>query len=90
MAAKFITTMDNPYNYFTQFDQWYEYDTTHGYDVIGCPYNTLNYVARIACTDPDMSDHDYEEAVNAAIDEIFRMNITGNYRIVYEDESGAA
>lgn len=87
MAASFVTTMDNPYDYFTQFDEWYAWDISHGYDVIGEPYNTLNYVARIAQTDPDMSEKDYEEAVNAAVDEICRLNLTGNYKRVFEKES---
>lgn len=86
MAAAMVTTMDNPYSYWKEFDEWYAFDTSHGYDVIGEPYNTLNYIARIANTDSDMSEKDYEEAVNAAVDEIIRMNITGNYRKVYEED----
>lgn len=91
MAAAFVTTLDNPYDYFTQFDEWYAYDTSHGYDVIGQPYNTLNYVARIAGVNSAMSDGEYDEAVEKAVDEICRLNITGNYRKVYEkvgDEHG--
>lgn len=88
MAATFVTTMDNPYDYFTQFDEWYAFDISHGYDVIGQPYNTLNYVARVANTDPDMSERDYEEAVNDAVDQIVRLNLTGNYRKVYEKTAG--
>lgn len=90
MAAAFVTTMDNPYDYFTQFDEWYAYDTSHGYDVIGQPYNTLNYVAReasLAGVNSAMSDNEYELAMNDVIDEICRLNITGNYRKVYENQN---
>ena len=84
MVATFVTTLDNPYDYFTQFDEWYAYDTSHGYDVIGQPYNTLNYVARIANVNSNMTDLEYNAAVNDAVDEICRLNLTGNYRKVYE------
>lgn len=73
MVANFVTTMDNPYDYWTQFDQWYAFDTEKG-------YNTCDYVARIALTSNEMSDAEYTQAVNDAIDEILRLNVTGNYK----------
>ena len=79
MAAVFVTTLDNPYDYWTHFDEWYAFDTEKGYD-------TLNYVARIALTSTEMSKKDYERAVEDAVNEIVRLNITGNYRKTYEDE----
>ena len=36
-----ITTIDNPYNPFTQFDEWYAFDEGKGY----C---TSGYLARIS------------------------------------------
>lgn len=84
MVETFVTTMDNPYDYWTEFDEWYAFDTSHGYDVIGEPYNTLNYVARVADEmfglDSSMSKNEYTEAVNNAVDEILKQNLTGNYR----------
>lgn len=73
MAEVFLTTLDNPYDYFTQFDEWYAFDISKG-------YNTCNYLARIALTSTDMSDSDYEKAVEDAVDDIIRLNITGNYK----------
>lgn len=42
MAAKpnrekdfFLSTSDNPYNYFTDFDHWYKFDESHGYCTCG-------------------------------------------------------
>lgn len=72
MAATFVTTLDNPYDYFTQFDEWYAFDTQKG-------YNTCAYVARIAKTSSEMSEKDYENAVNDAVEEILDFNLTGNY-----------
>ena len=80
MAATFVTTLDNPFDYFTQFDEWYAFDTQKG-------YNTCAYMARIAKTSTEMSEKDYEEAVNDAVDEILRFNITGNYKKVVEKAS---
>lgn len=79
MASVFVTTLDNPYDYFTQFDEWYAFDTQKG-------YNTCAYLARIAKTSKEMSDADYEQAVNDAVNEIVKLNITGNYKKVYENQ----
>ena len=35
IKAAWITTVDNPYDYFEQFDEWYQYDVSHGYDTCG-------------------------------------------------------
>ena len=79
MAVTFVTTLDNPYDYFTQFDEWYAFDTEKG-------YNTCAYLARIAKTSKEMSEADYEQAVNNAVDEIVRLNITGNYKKIQQNE----
>lgn len=75
----FVTTLDNPYDYFTHFDEWYEFDTEKG-------YNTCAYVARIALTSSEMSPKDYEAAVEAAVDDIVRLNITGNYKKIRAED----
>lgn len=62
-----LTTVDNPFNPITQFDDWYEYDESKGY----C---TSGYVARIAKTSDDLSKNDQDLAIQAAIDEIISMN----------------
>ena len=72
MIATFVTTLDNPYDYWTQFDEWYAFDTAKG-------YNTCNYLARVSYASTEMSDEEYQQAVNDAVDEILRLNITGNY-----------
>lgn len=62
-----LTTLDNPYDPFTQFDEWYQFDITMG-------YNTCCYIARIAKTSNELSDVDYNMEVNRAIDEIIKFN----------------
>lgn len=82
MKATWVTTRDNPYNFFTQFDEWYAFDTQMG-------YNTCSYIDRIAKTSNSMSEADRKKAINDAVDEIIRFNLTGNYvRIVQEDDDG--
>lgn len=67
-----LTTLDNPYNPFSQFDEWYRFDILNG-------YNTCAYLARIAKTSNELSENDEALAIEEAIDEIIKINVTGNY-----------
>lgn len=79
MAVTWATTLDNPWDYFTHFDEWNAFDQEKG-------YFTNNYVARICMASSEMSEKDYEDAVEAAVDEICRLNITGNYKKIVKNE----
>lgn len=70
--ASALTTIDNPYNPISQFDEWNAFDMRKG-------YNSLAYLARVAKTSPDMVPVDYNQAVEDAIDEIVKYNILGIY-----------
>lgn len=70
-----LTTVDNPFDPFTQYDSWLNYDTT-------CGYFTPGFLARIAITSDDLSDADQRSAINAAIDEIVSQNVLGLYKKV--------
>ncbi len=71
----FVTTIDNPYDYFTQFDEWYAYDEQHG-------YGTCEFVARL-CRDSDgYSDEDNDLELERVVDEIVKYNVLGIYRKV--------
>lgn len=70
-----LTTTDNPYDPFTQFDDWYDYDESKG-------YHTCSYLARIAKTSDDLSEEDNAIEINRAIDEICSLNILGIYKKV--------
>ena len=63
----FITTFDNPFDYFTQFDEWYEYDHLKG-------YNTLEYLARIVKLAPDLSEEETNLEIENSIDSIIEWN----------------
>ena len=75
MAAIMLTTMDNPFNPFTQWDEWKSFDEDKG-------YFTCSYLARIAKTSDELSDVDYELAVEEAINEICELNTLGLYKKV--------
>ena len=73
-----ITTRDNPYDYFTQFDQWYLYDTTHG-------YNTCSLLARLAYTSIKLSDVINQEEIERAIDLMIKNDFENIYKKVYSE-----
>lgn len=75
MTESMLTTADNPYNPFTQFDEWLAFDE-------GAGYFTLPYLARIATTSPDLSDEQNSEAIEDAINEILDYNLVGVYQKV--------
>ena len=72
-----LTTVDNPYNPFTHFDEWYAHDVSKG-------NNSSAFLARIATTSDELSESDQLDAVEDAIDEIVRENVNGLFMKVAE------
>lgn len=70
--AHMLSTIDNPYNPFIDFNEWYTWDETHG-------YHTCAFLARIVRSSDDLSDADQLFANESAIDEIVRENVNGMY-----------
>lgn len=75
MAIHMLTTVDNPYDPTTQFDEWFAYDESHG-------YFTMNLLARVVVTSDDLSDADQDAAIEDAIDDVVSNNVSGLYRKV--------
>lgn len=67
-----LSTKDNPFNPFTQFDQWYLFDIEKGYYSCGL-------LARIARTSEQFSDHENELEIERAIDEIIKYDFRNIY-----------
>jgi hypothetical protein len=80
MIEYMLTTIDNPYNPFTDFDEWYSYDERQG-------YSTLSYLARIVRSSNDLSEVDQIIEGNRAIDEIVKLNISGIYTKVIQESN---
>ena len=69
MARVKLSTSNNPYNPFTQYNEWAAFDENV------CHYFSNAYLARIAATSPDLSGPDNERAIEDAIDEIIAMDL---------------
>ena len=67
-----ITTKDNPYDPFTQFDDWYAFDELHD-------YHSCAYLGRVAKTSDQLSDADQMMAIEFAIDDIVKYDPLGIY-----------
>lgn len=63
----FITTHDNPYDYFKQFDEWLNYDRAMG-------YFTLELMGRLTTLAPDLSQEDERIEIENVIDSIIEWN----------------
>lgn len=58
-----LSTIDNPFNPFENFDEWFLFDVEKG-------YNSCSRLARIAKLSDDMSETEVNEETERAIDEI--------------------
>lgn len=83
MKEHMLTTDDNPYNPFTDFDSWYAYDEAAG-------YHTTSFLARITRTSDSASELDQHQAYEQAIQEAVEFNTLGIYRKITRDETPIA
>lgn len=77
MAEYMLTTVDNPWNPFTHYDEWLKFDTDAG-------YYTPSFLARIVQTSDELSEADQSLAIDLAINEIVEFNVLGIYRKIEE------
>ena len=54
-----LTTTDNPYNPFTQFDLWFQFDISKGYD-------TCAFIDRVANTSDELTDKENDKEIENA------------------------
>lgn len=76
--AVWLTTVDNPFNPFTHPEEWKTWDHSNG-------YYSAEFIARIANYSNVQTEADIELAIEQAIDEIVRENVTGMWRKVTDD-----
>ena len=60
-----VTTVDNPFDPFTQWDRWYRYDMNMG-------YNTCGRLANMAAISNDLSDAEIQDCIDAAIQDLIK------------------
>jgi hypothetical protein len=74
-----LTTVDNPFDPFTQWDEWFAWDQNAG-------YHTPGLLARVAGASGDLPESVQQQAIQEAIDEIVRENVVGVHRKVREGD----
>ncbi len=68
-----LTTIDNPYNPFKNFNQWFLFDVQKG-------YNSCSYLARVARTSDQFTDDENKQEIERAIDEIIKYDFMNIYK----------
>ena len=69
MARRTLTTTDNPFNPFTQYDMW------RGWDESLCRYNSNQYLASVAPWSSDLTEEEDDLVLDRAFEEIERVDI---------------
>ena len=69
MDLHMLSTEDNPYSPVTHYDQWLTWDMAR--------YNSNALLARVTYTSADLSETDQALAIEQAIDDIVRENVSG-------------
>lgn len=72
MSKCALSTVDNPYNPFTQFDAWFGFDQDKGY----C---SCSYLDRIARTSDQLTEEENDREIERAIDEIIKYDFMNIY-----------
>lgn len=80
MSKCALTTKDNPFDPFDQFDSWYQYDMDMG-------YGTCSYLARIARTSDQLTEEENDREIERAINEIIKYDFMNMYQKVTLKES---
>lgn len=78
-CSSMLTTFDNPYNPFDNFEEWFLYDVEQG-------YNTCSYLGRVLQLSSDMTEIEEDEENERAIDQIISNDFLNIYKKVsYND-----
>jgi len=79
MKAVALTTVDNPYNPFNNFRDWFNFDESHG-------YHSCSIVARLAPYSNDYLPSEQNAIIEAAIDRFIEADPIGLYMKAIDDE----
>lgn len=68
-----ISTVDNPYDPYTQFDAWFRYDVDKG-------YNSCALLDRVARTSDALSEEENNAEIERAIDSIIKFDFQNIFK----------
>ncbi len=80
MKEIMLTTVDNPWNPFQNFNEWYSWDMAHGYDTCGV-------VARLSTKSQELSQEINEEFLENAIFDLIDADPIGLYTVISEKDT---
>lgn len=81
MAEDFLlSTKDNPFNPYEQWNEWYAYDERMG-------YHTSGLIARVIVTSNELSEEDQKLAYEQAADFIIDNIDSSLYKKIYQPEN---
>ena len=75
-----LTTIDNPFDPFEQFDSWFLFDVEKG-------YNTCSHLGRVTHISDDMSEEEIEAETDRAMNEIIQYDFQNIYKKVQRKTS---
>ena len=75
-----LTTVDNPFDPFEQFNDWFEFDIEKG-------YYTCSRLARLTNLSNDMSEAESNKEIERAIDELIKYDVFDVYKKVIKETS---
>lgn len=75
MAKYMLTTNDNPFDPYKEFDSWFMFDVDKG-------YNSCGLLDRVARTSDSLTEGENDAEIERAIDEIIKYDPLNIYRKV--------
>lgn len=73
-----LTTVDNPFDPFEQFSSWFLFDVEKG-------YNSCGKLARIANVSESMSETEFNDEIDSAIDKLIKVDFLDIYKKVTKE-----
>lgn len=73
-----LTTVDNPFDPFEQFTSWFLFDVEKG-------YNSCGKLARIANVSESMSETEFNNEIDSAIDKLIKVDFLDIYKKVIKE-----
>ena len=78
MRKYMLTTTNNPWNPYTQFDEWWQFDLNFG-------HNCLAQITRIIQIPDNLSEEEESFLLDEASREVAKENVFGDFRLVDKD-----